>query len=228
MIAFEVNHYMKCKTQGKHGVVGLKIDISKVYDRLEWGFIESMMRKFGFNAIWIDRIMYYIRSVSYSFLHNESEFGTIVPQRGKRQGDPISLHIYIMCAEGLSIIIHHNEEAGQLHGCVIARGALTISHLLFADDCYFCFRKNGTKANVMKRILGRYEEILDKMGNYNKSTIIFSPNTTVNNKPDVCAQLEVNEVTDPGKYLGMPMMIGRGKLATFSFLLERIEHKLQG
>lgn len=39
LIAFEVNHYMKRLSQGIKGVAGLKIDISKVYDRLEWGFI---------------------------------------------------------------------------------------------------------------------------------------------------------------------------------------------
>lgn len=39
LIAFEVNHYMRRRTQGKSGVAGLKIDISKAYDRLEWGFI---------------------------------------------------------------------------------------------------------------------------------------------------------------------------------------------
>lgn len=48
LIAFEINHYMKRKTQGKNGIAGLKIDISKAYNRLEWHFIESMMRRFGF------------------------------------------------------------------------------------------------------------------------------------------------------------------------------------
>ncbi|XP_074370415.1 uncharacterized protein LOC141711691 [Apium graveolens] len=49
LIAFELNHYIHRKTQGKNGVVGLKLDISKAYDRLEWTFLESMMIKFGFN-----------------------------------------------------------------------------------------------------------------------------------------------------------------------------------
>lgn len=82
MFAFEVNHYMKRKKQGKHGVAGLKIDISKACDRLKWSFIENMMKKFGFNKVWTDRIMYFIRSVSYSFLHNGSVFGCVIPQGG--------------------------------------------------------------------------------------------------------------------------------------------------
>lgn len=35
LIAFEVNHYIHRKTQGVTGVVGLKVDVSKSYDRLE-------------------------------------------------------------------------------------------------------------------------------------------------------------------------------------------------
>ncbi|KAL8093405.1 hypothetical protein AgCh_035325 [Apium graveolens] len=36
LIAFELNHCIRRKTQGGNGVVGFKIDISKAYDRLEW------------------------------------------------------------------------------------------------------------------------------------------------------------------------------------------------
>lgn len=35
LIAFEINHFMRRKTQGKNGIAGLKIDISKAYDRLK-------------------------------------------------------------------------------------------------------------------------------------------------------------------------------------------------
>ena len=95
IIAFEVNHYMKRHTQGKSGITGLKIDISKAYDGLEWGFIRNMMGRFGFNETWIDKIMGLVQSVTYSFLQNGSVFGEVVPNRGVRQGDPISPYIYI-------------------------------------------------------------------------------------------------------------------------------------
>ena len=125
-------------------------------------------------------------------------------------------------------MIRRNESAGLLHGCTIARGAPAISHLLFADDCYFFFKAVGPEANVMKRILNRYEEISGQKVNYTKSALTFSPNTSAANRREVCTQLGVNENQSPGQYLGMPMTVGRNKNITFSFLVERVEQKLQG
>lgn len=198
MVAFELNHYMKRKTHGGNGVTSLKIDISKAYDRLEWDFIQNMMLKFGFHSLWIDRVMKFIRSVSYSFLHNGEKFGLVKPQRGVRQGDPISPYIYIMCAEGLSAMIRRNEEAGILHGIKVATGAPVISHLLFADDCYLFFRATETEAEVMKRILQRYEAISGQVINFNKSLITFSPNTIQQTRQLICKTLGVNEAKVPG------------------------------
>lgn len=79
LVAFEINHYMKWRTQRNNGMAGLKIDISKAYDIMEWDFIQNMMIKFGFQQTWIDGVMTFIRSISYSFLHNGEEFGNIIP-----------------------------------------------------------------------------------------------------------------------------------------------------
>lgn len=95
---------MKRRTQGNVGLAGLKIDISKAYDKLEWWFIQNMMVKFGFHEVWINRIMKFITTVSYSFLHNGHVFGNVAPQRVLRQEDPISPYIYILCVKGLSSI----------------------------------------------------------------------------------------------------------------------------
>lgn len=110
LIAFEVNHYIKRRTQGKTGVAGLKIDVCKAYDRLEWNFIEGMLHKFGFHEVWIERVMVCIKTVSYSFIQQGTVFGEVQPQRGIRQGDPISPYLYILCAEGLSSIIKRMKK----------------------------------------------------------------------------------------------------------------------
>lgn len=64
-----------------------------------------MTRRFGFHGVWIDMVMEFISLVSYTFPNNGEQFGQVIPHRGLRQGDPISPCIYIMCAEGLSVII---------------------------------------------------------------------------------------------------------------------------
>ncbi|XP_074347574.1 uncharacterized protein LOC141686438 [Apium graveolens] len=133
-----------------------------------------------------------------------------------------------MCAEGFNAMIRRNEATGILHGVRVAAGAPTISYLLFDDDCYLFFRATETEAEVLKRILKRYEAISGQVVNFNKSTISFSPNTAEQVRREICDKLEVKEVKTPGKYLGIPMHIGRNKVTEFAFLLERVEQKLQG
>lgn len=56
----------------------------------------------------------------------------------------------------LSAIIRRNEAVGLIHGCVLARGATAISHLLFDDDSYLFIRASEVEARNMKSILLRY------------------------------------------------------------------------
>ncbi|XP_073159109.1 uncharacterized protein [Henckelia pumila] len=52
LIAFEIRHYLKRKTHEKRGEEAFKIDMSKVYDRIEWasvdecGIIKEFLRKY--------------------------------------------------------------------------------------------------------------------------------------------------------------------------------------
>lgn len=209
-------------------MAGLKIDVLKAYDRLEWRFIEGMLEKFKFHHVWIQRIMTCIKTVSYSFLHQGEVFGELMPQKGIRQGDPISPYIYILCAEGLSSIIKRHEEMGLIHGIKIARRAPSVSHLLFADDCYFFFKAVETEAHVMNRIIKRYEDLSGQSVNFSKSLITFSPNTSPAIRGQICGILEVRESEAPGKYLGLPMAVGRKKNEVFNFLSDRVNQKLKG
>lgn len=193
LIAYEINHYLHRRTQGKSGVVGLKLDISKAYDRLEWGFVEKMLRKFNFHPVSIDRIMRCMSTVCYSFLRDGKIFGDVRPQRGVRQGDPISPYLYIFCAEGLTAILRRYEDNGLTHECKIARGAPSVSHLLFADDCYLFFRATQVEAGIIKDTLNKYERVSGQAVNYGKSSVVFSRNTSLQNRGLVCDRLQVRE-----------------------------------
>lgn len=63
-------HYLKNKRDGKDEYMAIKLDISKAYDRLEWGFLCNIMTMMGFNDKWISLMMNCISIVSYSILIN--------------------------------------------------------------------------------------------------------------------------------------------------------------
>lgn len=50
MVASEVMHFMKRKTSGKQALMALKLDTSKAYDRVEWTFLEAVLKKMGFTS----------------------------------------------------------------------------------------------------------------------------------------------------------------------------------
>uniref|UniRef100_A0A803NI77 Reverse transcriptase n=1 Tax=Cannabis sativa TaxID=3483 RepID=A0A803NI77_CANSA len=79
------------------------------------------------------------------------ELGSIVPERGIRQGDSLSPYLFLICAEGFSSLIRKFERDGKIKGCKVANGAPIISHMLFADDSYVYCRANEREAlNVLQ------------------------------------------------------------------------------
>ena len=117
--------------------MAIKKDMSKTYDRVEWIFIQQLLSKMGFDNHWIKLMMECISSVQYRVLLNGQPKGNIIPQRGRRQGDPLSPYLFIMCTEALVTNIKKAEREKHLTGIKVARACPPISHLLFADDSLF-------------------------------------------------------------------------------------------
>jgi hypothetical protein len=113
--------------------------MSKVYDRVEWSFLEAIINRLGFRSKWINFFMKCLKSISYSILVNGEPLGHIIPTYGIRQDDPFSPYLFILCSEALNAKLQNAERTGNITGVPIAKGRVEINHLFFADDSLlFC------------------------------------------------------------------------------------------
>ncbi|PNX71244.1 ribonuclease H, partial [Trifolium pratense] len=222
LIAIEVIHALKRRTRGLKGELALKIDISKAYDKVDWGFMRGMLERLGFSNTWIHWMMLCVSSVNYSVLVNFEKVGPIVPGRGLRQGDPLSPYLFLLVTEGLTKLIHKSLASGELHGVKICRGAPSVSHLLFADDCFLFCRATVAETELLMKILKTYEEASGQEINLAKSEVFFSRNLSAADQEDLSKIMGVRHVLGTGNYLGLPSMVGRKKKHIFAFLKDRI------
>jgi hypothetical protein len=125
----------------------------KAYDRVEWNFLKEMMIKMGFHCLYVDLIMACVTSVSYELRFNSVMSKVFKPLRGIRQGDPLSLYLLLLSAEGLSSCLLHAEEIGGIEGIKVCTNAPSVSHLLFADDSLILLKANLNNAISLKQVL---------------------------------------------------------------------------
>ncbi|KAL9687816.1 hypothetical protein QQ045_032223 [Rhodiola kirilowii] len=168
LVAHEISHFIQGRSKQKSGYLSLKLDLSKAYDRVEWRFIEKMMLKMGFAEDWIKKVVLCISTVSYRIRINESISEIIRPERGLRQGDPISPYLFLLCAEWLTYAINDSQRLGLVEGIKINREAPVVSHLMFADDCLIFCKASKEAVMHIKNILMNYETIAGQKVNFNK------------------------------------------------------------
>ena len=96
--------------------MAVKLDMSKAYDRVEWECLQLIMRKLGFHEKWISIVMRCVSLMKYAIWVNEQPCGQIRPTRGLKQGDQLSPYLFIICAEGLSALLHCTTQRKAIRG----------------------------------------------------------------------------------------------------------------
>lgn len=95
VITFEVIHALKRRTKGNTAQLALKIDISKAYDSVDWGFFRGMLHRLGVAERWIQWMIICVTSVSYFILVNVNNVGTHTSRkRIETRGPTVSISLY--------------------------------------------------------------------------------------------------------------------------------------
>uniref|UniRef100_A0A803Q2V3 Reverse transcriptase domain-containing protein n=1 Tax=Cannabis sativa TaxID=3483 RepID=A0A803Q2V3_CANSA len=189
--------YQKNWKSGKSGWVALKLDMEKIFDRVEWGFVKAIMQHLHFPVRFIGLTLNCISSVSFRLLINGSLTNKFSSSRGLRQGDPLSPYIFLLVSEALSAAIRLKEHNRLFQGISICRLAPVISHLLFANDSLLFSTTTTRSCLAIKNALDLYHRA-----------------TGLDNKPFI------------SKYLGIPQCFGRSKKDHFSFILPKASSKM--
>jgi len=106
LAAYETLHTMQTRMWSQVGYMGIKLDMSKAYDRVEWNFLEMAMLQLGFAERWVFLVVQCVRTVSYSVVVNGNPVGLIQPSTCIRQGDPLSHYLFFLCAESLNALLY--------------------------------------------------------------------------------------------------------------------------
>ena len=146
-------------------VVILSLDQEKAFDRVDWNFMHSTLRKMGFGTSFLKWVNLFYTSVQSSVNVNgySSQFFSL--SRGDRQGGPLSPLLYVLVAEVLACSIPANPRIKGL--CLpgssdplspISQYAGDTSLVVCSDDAIrACFevydvyeRGSGSKLNLSK------------------------------------------------------------------------------
>jgi ribonuclease HI len=222
LVAYETLHTMHTCMKGKKGFMAVKLDMSKAYDRVEWSFLEQVMYKMGFDQRWIDLIMMCVTTVRYAIVVNGQPCGSIIPERGLRQGDPISPYLFLLCAEALSSMLMKANREGVLTGVLTSKRGPRISHLFFADDSLLFCRSTKTQWQLLTTLLKRYEEASGQRLNSNKTSIFFSKNSSLEDKKAILEEAGIPDIQCFDTYLGLPALVGKSRTAAFWGIIDRV------
>ncbi|RVW86677.1 LINE-1 reverse transcriptase-like [Vitis vinifera] len=182
------------------------LEASLIANERQLAFLMRVMEKMGFGTKWREWIWSCISTAKFSVLVNGEPAGFFPSSKGLRQGDPLSPYLFIMGMEVLSALLRRAVEGGCITGCRMQRGrgqAVSISHLLFADDAIiFCEAKKEDMV-FLSWTLCWFEAASGLRINLAKSEIF--PVGEVDEILEMAVELGCKVGQLPSTYLGLPL-----------------------
>lgn len=167
-----------------------------------------------------------ITSAHASVLVNGSPSGDFKLERGLRQGDPLSPFLYLLVAEGLSILVSRAVDAGIFEAAELGRNKVRISHIQYADDIVFVGSGKDSNIVAMKRILKNFELLSGLKVNFQKCSLL-GVNIDRARLEMMANSLGCYIGTIPFSFLGIKVGGIRNRSSEFDDLIKKLKAKLK-
>jgi len=119
-------------------------------------------------------------------------------------------------------MLQRAEEERKIIGIRIYREAPRVNHLFFAYDSLILMKAEVGGAQELMRILERYEGASGQIINKDKSSIMFSPNTSEIIRHHIKSNMSIIQEAWNEKYLGLPVSVGISKKKIFEYIKKKL------
>lgn len=175
LVAQELVHLIY-HSKSKVGDLMFKIDLEKAYNRVDWDFLASSLNDFGFLERIIHLIIHCVAYLAFSLLQNGNKCPSFNLQKAKRQGDPLSPYIFVICMEKFSFLINERAQSNSWKPLKCSRHGPNISLLFFVNDVLLFSKASPSLVNIVIEIIKEYCNLFGLEGVHpNKSRVMFSP-----------------------------------------------------
>jgi len=120
----------------------LKLDLAKAFDHLNWNFLTQALHRLHLPGHFIQLLKCCYNSPSMAVLVNGRPTEFFTPNRGIRQGCPLSPFLFAIAINELSITLNQALQDANLQGVSLGHNCPPIHSLLFADDLILCGAAN--------------------------------------------------------------------------------------
>jgi hypothetical protein len=79
LIAFECIHEIQRNNSRRGYLCTYKLDLSKAYDHIDWGFLKCVLEKLGFHRKFVQWVMTCVTAVRYCFHFNGTDLSHFHP-----------------------------------------------------------------------------------------------------------------------------------------------------
>lgn len=190
IIVQEILSHFKCKS-GKTSYMLFKLDLEKIFDRIEWSFVRQALQYFDFPPTLIKPIMSCLTTTLLSIIINGSHTPFFNPIRGLRQGDPLSPYLFIVCMKLFTRKIDMAFDYQLWTPISLSRHGPKLSHMFFVDDFIHTSTTSAKSFHTIIDILNEFNHLSGQKLTFKNTKYFSSKNCTPQDKIFILASIPI-------------------------------------